>query len=196
MFAEKLFTAWSDPSPERPVCLAIGVFDGVHRGHQALLRTARLRAQHLGIEVVALTFDPHPRALLLGDEAVSLLMPVPERVAHLRLHGADRVLGIDFTPHVADLDGHHFVGLLCEALSPALVCVGSDFRFGRDRSGDVEALRLESAARGFEVVSMPQLLDGGQRISSTRVRELLAGGELRAAESLLGRAAEPHRAFA
>jgi riboflavin kinase/FMN adenylyltransferase len=180
-----LFTDWSDPLPTGPAVLTLGVFDGVHLGHQALLSAARSWAEWQRLPLVAVTFDPHPRQLFEGPDAVPLIQTLPDRVAKLRACGADSVVALRFTREVADLSASEFVAELCAQLTPTLICVGNDFRFGRERCGGVGALRRIGWERGFGVYEMPQVVHGGLRVSSTRVRELLAADEVEAAGRLL-----------
>ena len=180
-----MFTEWSDPLPRGPVVLTLGVFDGVHRGHQALLAAARSWADRQRLPLVAVTFDPHPRHFFQGADAVALIQTLPDRVAKLRACGADRVVAIRFTEAVANSSAGDFIDELCAHVTPALMCVGDDFRFGRERCGGVSALRRIGRERGFEVYRMPQVVQGGRRISSTRVRELLAADNSEAAAELL-----------
>lgn len=180
-----MFTDWSDPLPASPAVLTLGVFDGVHRGHQALFTAARWWADRQQLPLVAVTFDPHPRQLLRGPDAVPLIQRLPDRVAKLRACGADFVVAVRFTQAVAELSASEFVDELRAQVTPTLVCVGNDFRFGRGRCGGVSALRRIGRERGFGVYDMPQVIQGGRRVSSTRVRELLAAEEITEAARLL-----------
>jgi riboflavin kinase/FMN adenylyltransferase len=157
----------------RPRAVAIGSFDGVHRGHRAVLDA--VRATNLAPTVI--TFDPHPR-IALGNR-VELLTTLERRLELLGEAGADDVLVAAFTPELQRLTPEEFAERFLRATGVEVVVAGADFRFGVRRSGDLALLE----ERGFEVVVVPELPD----ISSTAVRAALAEGDVRAAASMLGR---------
>ena len=159
--------------------LTIGVFDGVHRGHQALLTTAKAS----GLPVRALTFDPHPAALLSPGRTPKLLGTLDGRVARLQEYGADRVQVISFDHAFAALTPDSFINTILKPHQPALIVVGEDFRFGCERRGNVEALR----AAGLEVAVVPGVFIEGVPARSTVIRQMLAGGQVGEATRLLGR---------
>ncbi len=176
------------PRLERPIApgcaLAIGVFDGVHLGHQALIAEAVRWAREHGTSAVALTFDPHPSAVVYPNGAPSLLCTLPHRVQRLQELGIDLVVVLPFTQAVAELSPQAFIQqMLVEGLGVGAVVVGEDFRFGHQRAGDVETLR---AIGGFEVCVVPPVEALGERVSSTRVRHLVRAGEMEAVQVLLG----------
>lgn len=169
--------------------VAIGVFDGVHRGHQAILETAVGRGRELGAPVVVVTFDPHPETVLRGTTP-PVLTPLERRVELLTEHGADAVCVLPFTEDLSRLTPEGFVRhVLVDRLRAVAVVVGEDFRFGHRASGDVAALAELGAAYDFTADGVALLTDG-DTITSTRVRELLAEGAVDRAARLLGR---PHR---
>ncbi|MCW2961883.1 MAG: riboflavin biosynthesis protein RibF [Thermoleophilia bacterium] len=173
----------TDTSP----VVAVGTFDGVHRGHRSMLDLARGAAAPTGRPVVAATFDPHPRAVVAGG-APPLLCSIDERVEMLAAAGADRVEVIPFTDALARLTPEEFVDRwLVEELGAAAIVVGHNFRFGRRAAGNVEILRELCAAHGIGVEVCDLLVDGNQPVSSSRIRRLLVGGEVRLASQLLGR---------
>ena len=159
--------------------LTIGVFDGVHRGHQALLKTAKAS----GLPVRALTFDPHPAALLSPGRTPKLLGTLDERVARLQEYGADRVQVIAFDHAFASLTPDAFIESVLKPHQPELVVVGEDFRFGYERRGDVAALQ----AAGLKVAVVPGVFVEGVPARSTVIRQMLAGGQVSEATRLLGR---------
>lgn len=164
--------------------VAVGVFDGVHRGHQSVL--ADVRAGSGDAAVVALTFDPHPLEVVAPDRAPLLLSTVDQRVEWLRAEGVD-VVGILPFERLREWSAEAFIDVvLSDALGATLVAVGQDFRFGYDREGDAETLRT---AGGFEVHAIELLGEGVGPISSTAIRRLLADGDVSGARELLGR---PH----
>ncbi|MCS7065598.1 MAG: bifunctional riboflavin kinase/FAD synthetase [Fimbriimonadales bacterium] len=164
--------------------VAIGVFDGVHRGHQALLVQARARAQGEGVPCVALTFDPHPSEVVRPQHPTPLLCPLAHRIERLLQYGADMVVVQPFTEAFAQLAPEAFVQqILVERLHARVVVVGEDFRFGHRQRGDVALLKRVGQ---FEVVTVPPVLDeAGERISSSRIRRLVHGGALGEAAQLL-----------
>ena len=159
--------------------LTIGVFDGVHKGHQALLAAAKAS----GLPVVVLTFDPHPAALLSPARTPKLLGTLPERNALLREHGADDVQVIAFDHAFAALTPEAFIERVLRPHQPGQIVVGEDFRFGCERRGDVETIR----AAGLDVTVLPGVFVEGVPARSTVVRQMLAGAQVREAAHLLGR---------
>lgn len=172
-------------STHSPV-IALGTFDGVHRGHRSMLDLARTAAAPEGREVVAATFDPHPRAVVAGG-APPLLCSVEERVERILAAGADRVEVVPFTQAFSRLTPAEFVDdWLVGRLDAAAVVVGHNFRFGHRAAGDLDTLRERCAAHGIDVVACDLLVDGNQPVSSSRIRRLLAGGNAEFAAQLMG----------
>ncbi len=171
-----------------PSAVTIGVFDGVHRGHRAVLADVVGRARERDLVPVALTFDPHPLEFLDPGHAPKLLGTIEHRVELLWECGVETVGVLPF-PQIRDLAPDVFAcEVLADRLSARLVAVGGDFRFGRDRQGDIELLREAGAAAGFvvEPVSLVAAADG-EIVSSSRIRDLLAAGKLDEVNRLLGR---------
>lgn len=173
--------------PARPVHLAIGMFDGVHLGHQsvveAAVHSARRRAGLAGV----LTFWPHPSAVLRPESPARLLMTPELKRRVLAGLGIDFLVEERFTPDYARTTAADFVTRLKRGL-PGLeaVYVGENWRFGRGREGDVSVLIAEARAAGFAVFSAPRLNHNGAPVSSSRIRELVAAGEIEQANELLG----------
>jgi riboflavin kinase/FMN adenylyltransferase len=177
-------------SGDLPTAVAIGNFDGVHLGHQALLAEARRRAHGPGA-TVALTFMPHPARVLAPAKAPPLIMPLARRLELLAQAGADVVVIQPFTPEFAAVEADDFVRrVLARELGAADVVVGFDFSFGKGRAGNVQRLQALGAELGIGVAVIPPVTVDGLPCSSTRVRSLVAAGDLRPAASLLGRAFE------
>lgn len=180
-------------STERARSIVVpGNHDGVHLGHVALLARARAAASRLGASrVVALTFDPHPLALLSPERAPRALTSIERRRELLLRAGADEVAVVRFDERFAQLDADAFVEReLVERFSAAAVVVGADFRFGRGRSGDPDYLRALGARLGFEVEVLDAVACGEvPRVSSSAIRERLFAGDAETAARLLGR---PH----
>jgi riboflavin kinase/FMN adenylyltransferase len=169
-----------------PCVIAPGNHDGVHLGHRALIRRARSFAQAHGLETRALTFDPHPAAVLDGSRAKEVLTGQPRRAELLCGAGADRVRVQRFTPEFAALSPEAFVGTLLAQGARGLV-VGPDFRFGCMRGGDAALLQRLGAREGFEVMIEPAVLFDGERVSSSAIRTALRAGDVAHASQLLGR---------
>ncbi|MBX3228794.1 MAG: bifunctional riboflavin kinase/FAD synthetase [Labilithrix sp.] len=169
--------------------IVIGNLDGVHRGHQAVLRQARAIADERGLTVGVLTFDPHPTLVLRGS-GPPLLTTIARRVELLRHHGADDVVVEPFTAALAAMTPADFAKeLLAERLRAKVVVVGANFRFGAQRAGDLETLRAHGKDLGFDVAAAEIAGDAKGKYSSTRVRAAIDAGDLAEAAAILGR---PH----
>lgn len=168
--------------------VSIGIFDGVHVGHKALLAVLRSRADQLGVPAVALTFDRHPMELLAPERAPRYISTLDQRISLLKDAGVDDVAVVRFDQDVADLSPEEFVDrILVERLKVKSVVVGTNFRFGHKRIGDVEWLRDLGQERGFSVISVEPVVLAGATVSSTRVRKTIERGEVDVAGKLLGR---------
>ncbi len=177
--------------PERakgPVALTIGNFDGVHRGHHAMLAQLRAKADALGVPAAVLTFEPHPRELFAPDQAPARLTSLREKLALLESCGVDQVYLLRFDRRQASMSATDFIQrILVQGLNVRHVIVGDDFRFGQGRQGDFAMLEAHGAATGFGVEALHTVELGGQRVSSSAVREALARADLDLAAHLLGR---------
>jgi riboflavin kinase / FMN adenylyltransferase len=167
--------------------VVIGNFDGVHLGHQHVIREARAAAATEGLRVVAVTFDPHPMAVLRPEHAPTTLTDIETRALLLQTAGVDDVLALPFDRDVASWTPHEFVQrVLADALHAAVVVVGANFRYGTRASGDVATLTTSGEELGFRAVGVP--LDGGPQVwSSTYIRTCLAAGDVAGAAQALGR---------
>jgi riboflavin kinase / FMN adenylyltransferase len=178
-----------DLTPEpgaRPLVLAIGFFDGVHRGHREILR-ALLRLRRPGERTGVLTFRNHPASFLRPGTEPSLITTLEERVALLGNSGVDDLYLLPFDAAIAGLSAAEFVGrILVETLRVRALAVGENFRFGNGRAGDAALARTLFEPRGSVVVAVPPVMDGAERVSSTRIRAALARGDVGAADALLG----------
>jgi riboflavin kinase/FMN adenylyltransferase len=169
--------------------VTIGNFDGVHRGHAALVAATVERARARQGTAVVLTFEPHPARVLSPDRAPSALCTLSQKEEILIGLGVDRMAVLSFTRAVARLSAEEFGRkLLAERLRARTVVVGENFRFGRGREGDISTLRSLGAILGFEVVAIPAVTLEGEPVSSSRVRDALARGDVGLARALLGRA--------
>ncbi len=173
----------------RRVALACGVFDGVHRGHQAILDELCSLARRQRATPVALTFNPHPRAVLDNGPPPRVLTTHWQKVRLLRQYGAEDVVMIHFSHRVAAMSAVDFVNkrLLAGDVDVAGLCVGESWRFGCDGAGDIELLRQLGQTHGFEVSAVPEVTWYRKPISSTRIRESLLKGRLDRARRMLGR---------
>jgi len=174
--------------PLLPAAVTIGVFDGVHLGHRALVERTVAGAGALGGEALAVTFDPHPAAVLAPEHVPPFLTDTVEKTGRLIEAGADRVAVLAFTRELAGLTPEEFIeGHLKRLASMRLLVIGPDFALGRGRVGNAERLAAIGAERGFAVEVVPARLDGNEVISSSRIRRLVQRGEVREAARLLGR---------
>jgi riboflavin kinase / FMN adenylyltransferase len=168
--------------------VTVGSFDGVHLGHQAVLREIARRAKEAGRASLLVTFDPHPLEVVNPKAAPPLLTTGPERLEILAQSPLDYVMLLRFDRHLAELTPEEFVRdvLLARCQVKELV-IGHDHGFGRGRSGDVETLRRLGKSHGFEVDVVDPVDFGGQHVSSSRIRRAVAGGDLATAAAMLGR---------
>ena len=173
--------------------LAIGVFDGLHLGHRALLERALARAREASGRPIVLSFDPHPDVVLSRGafRIRAPLTPLPEKRRRLLAMGVDDLVVLPFTRELASLEPEEFVDrYLVTPYAPSALVVGEGFALGRNRTGTVERLRAIGRARGFEVEAVPLVQRDGGPISSTRIRDLLVQGRVAEAGRLLGRSYE------
>ena len=174
------------PAADAPIALTIGNFDGVHRGHQAMLSRLVEAAEDLALPSAVLTFDPPPREFFAKASAPPRLSSVRDKIERFAAHGVARTYVARFDGRLASLDPEAFIdSVLIRRLGVRWVLVGEDFRFGKGRAGDLA--RLRAAARTFSVEAMRTVAIEGERASSTAVRAALAAGDLARARALLGR---------
>jgi riboflavin kinase/FMN adenylyltransferase len=172
----------------RGAAVAVGNYDGVHLGHQALTRIALERAAAEGLRAVVLTFEPHPREYFDPVNAPARLMRIADKCTALAALGIDRVVMVRFDARLQALTPDEFIErVLLTGLGARHVVVGEGFRFGCRRAGSVATLRAHAELHGFAVSAVPSVLLDGRRVSSTAVRAALAGGDLVTAARLLGR---------
>ena len=168
--------------------VVIGVFDGVHKGHQALLNRAKEIAD--GREIVALTFDPHPRTVFAPDSVPPMLTTLPDRVELLKIHNADKVAVMKFNEQFAAMSPEDFVkNILVDQLHVSTVIVGKNFTYGAKAAGNVDSLIKDGLKHNF-TVDVQELAGGAEPISSSRIRNLVMEGKVEEARELLSR---PHR---
>lgn len=175
--------------PRHQGCVAtIGNFDGVHLGHQAVIRQVMHKAKELGLPVVVITFEPQPQEFFRPDDVPARLTRFREKLLVLESLFVDRVLCLRFNRHLASLTADEFVQrILVNGLGVKYLVVGDDFKFGRDRSGDFEYLQSIGPELGFEVSDTDSFSFAGERVSSTGIRTALETGDLLLAKQMLGR---------
>ena len=174
------------PAGWRNAVVAIGNFDGVHRGHQAVLESARVEAEHLEAACIMLTLEPHPRAFFSG-RPLFRLTPEPIKAALATALGLDGMIVLRFDRDLASMSAEDFVrDVLVERLAIRSAVTGYDFQFGKARRGTPEFLQDQGVLHSFSVSVVPALEEGGDAVSSTRVREALGKGDIDAANKLLG----------
>lgn len=171
-----------------PLCVAIGVFDGVHLGHRAVLESALAEARRVGGTMVALTFDPHPARVLRPAAAPHLLTSTAHKLRLIEDLGCDYALKITFDHAFASQPPEVFIQEIVAAAKPLhMICVGRDWSFGRNRSGNVSLLRTMGAELDFRTNEIDFVTVDDQPVSSTRIRALIESGQFEGAKKLLGR---------
>ncbi|HSI24205.1 MAG TPA: bifunctional riboflavin kinase/FAD synthetase [Methylotenera sp.] len=173
------------PATLQPACaLAIGNFDGMHLGHQALLKKLVEAAKSLNVTSAVMTFEPHPREFFAPDSAPARLCSMREKLEHFANAGVEKTYVCRFNRNFAKVSAEEFMqDILRQALNAQAILVGEDFRFGALRRGSI----IDFVEAKFNLVGLPQVSLEGERVSSTRVRAALAAGRLQEAASLLGR---------
>lgn len=167
--------------------VTIGNFDGVHRGHQAMLSAVQACATELNCPAVVVTFDPHPVTVLRPDVKLPRLSTIAERTRLLKQHGADEVIVLPVCRQLLDMTpAQFFREIVVAQLRPAGMVEGPDFRFGKDRAGDTKTLREFCEAEAIKLTVIDPVCNAETMISSTQIRKLLAAGDVAAANELLG----------
>lgn len=174
--------------PAQQCVLTIGNFDGVHCGHQMILRQLREKADELNLPATVMVFEPQPLEFFAGQGAPARLTPFREKVRLLAEAGVDMVICLHFTDDVRRLSADEFVkNILLDSLGVKYLIVGDDFRFGRKQGGDFQMLKQAGEEHGFGVTNTHTLVMNGQRVSSTAVRDALNSDDFILAEQLLAR---------
>lgn len=174
-------------SPKKDTLLTIGVFDGVHLGHQHLISKLKELAREQGNLSGVITFRQHPQEVISPQTRLPALTTLEQRIDLLQKEGADFVIPLSFTPELASLSPERFANLLKENLRMKGLVVGADFALGKDRQGDINALRRLGQEMAFSVTVVSPLTIGGEVVSSTAIRQALVEGAMKRAEKLLGR---------
>lgn len=184
----EIFHGIESAAIERPTVVTLGVFDGLHLGHQAIVRQVVERALLVDATATLITFDPHPRQVLKPDTAPPLLQTFHQKMEGLRNLGMGQVVVLEFTQELAQLSAEEFVRkYLVEALRAREVYLGKGFAFGHNRQGNIELLRELAQKYGFIADEVPEVRLRQHRISSTMIRRLLKAGRINLARRMLGR---------
>src|SRR6267378_5247698 len=184
----RLFHGTDNANIARPTVLTLGVFDGLHLGHQLIMKTVAERARAVGSVPTVITFDPHPRAVLHPESAPPLLQTLDQKVEGFGVLGIEQTIVIRFTPEFSMIRAEDFLrDVVKERLHAKEVYLGRGFAFGHNREGNIELLRRVSKDLGFIADEVPEVRLRNQRVSSSRIRQLLTDGNVNLARRLLGR---------
>jgi riboflavin kinase/FMN adenylyltransferase len=184
----RLFHGTDNAKIVRPTVLTLGVFDGLHLGHQLIMQTVTKRAGEIGAVPTVITFDPHPRAVLHPESAPPLLQTFDQKIEALGMLGIEQTIVIRFTEEFAHIRAEEFLHqVVHERLQAREVYLGRGFAFGQGREGNIELLQKVSAQLGFHAAEVPEVRLRGRRISSSRIRELLTEGRVNLVRRMLGR---------
>ena len=184
----RLFHGTDNAEIQRPTVLTLGVFDGLHLGHQLIMKTVVERARDAGAVPTVITFDPHPRAVLHPESAPPLLQTFDQKIEALGVLGIEQTIVLRFTPEFASVRAHEFLSdVVVDRLHAREVYLGKGFAFGHDREGNIDLLRRLGGELGFVAGEVPEVTLRGRRVSSSKIRELLAQGEVNLARRMLGR---------
>jgi len=184
----KIFHGTENANILRPTVLTLGVFDGLHLGHQRIMQTVIERAKTVGAVSTAITFDPHPRAVLHPESAPPLLQTLDQRLANFEVLGLEQAIVIHFDREFASLPAEGFLSeIIRDRLHAREVYLGKGFAFGKGRGGNIELLRKMSGELGFTADEVEEVRLRGHRISSSRIRERLAEGRVNLVRRMLGR---------
>lgn len=177
----------SEIQPRHDMAVTIGVFDGVHPGHQHLIRSMKAKADEMGLLSGVVTFAWHPKALLDPQTELPYLTSIEERVRLIRQMGVDHVIVLSFTKELAQMPAREFLALLKEHLKLRALVIGPDFALGRNREGNADVTRSVGEELGFTVDQVSPVKIGDQTVSSTAIRQALGRGEISKVTALLGR---------
>lgn len=184
----KIFHGTENANIMRPTVLTLGVFDGLHLGHQRIMQIVAERAKSIGAVPTAITFDPHPRAVLHPESAPPLLQPLDQRLANFEVLGIEQAIVIAFDRDFASQPAEEFLSdIVHDRLHAREVYLGEGFAFGKNRGGNIELLRSMGAKLGFVADEVDEVQIRGRRVSSSAIRELLAAGKVNIARRMLGR---------
>ena len=184
----KIFHGTENANIARPTDLTLGVFDGLHIGHQRIMETVVVQAKAAGAVPTAITFDPHPRAVLHPESAPPLLQTLDQRLANFEVLGIEQAIVIPFTSEFSQQPAENFLtDIIRDRLHAKEVYLGKGFAFGKDRGGNIELLRQKSNELGFVADEVDEVQLRGIRVSSSAIRRLLGEGRVNLARRMLGR---------
>jgi riboflavin kinase/FMN adenylyltransferase len=184
----RLFHGTDNAEILRPTVLTLGVFDGLHRGHQLIMNTVVERARAVGAVPTVITFDPHPRAVLHPESAPPLLQTFDQKIEALGVLGIEQTIVLRFTPEFAAVRAREFLSdVVVDRLHAREVYLGKGFAFGHNREGNIELLRRIGGELGFVAGEVPEVRLRGRRVSSSKIRELLTHGHVNLVRRMLGR---------
>ena len=184
----RLFHGTDNAEIQRPTVLTLGVFDGLHLGHQLIMSTVVERARAVGAVPTVITFDPHPRAVLHPESAPPLLQTFDQKIEGLGVLGIEQTIVLRFTPEFAAVRAPDFLrDIVMDRLHAREVYLGKGFAFGHNREGNIELLRRLGGELGFVAGEVPEVKLRGRRVSSSKIRELLTHGQVNLARRMLGR---------
>ncbi len=184
----KIFHGTENANILRPTVMTLGVFDGLHIGHQRIMKKVVERAKAIGAVPTVMTFDPHPRAVLYPDSAPPLLQTLDQRLANFEVLGIEQAIIIPFDEDFAAIEAEEFLTeIVHERLQAIEVYLGKGFAFGKRRAGNIDLLRKLSGELGFYADEVDEVALRGQRVSSSAIRKLLSHGKINLARRMLGR---------
>jgi riboflavin kinase/FMN adenylyltransferase len=184
----RLFHGTDNAEIQRPTVLTLGVFDGLHLGHQLIMKTVVERARAVGAVPTVITFDPHPRAVLHPESAPPLLQTFDQKIEAFGVLGIEQTIVVRFTPEFSNIRAADFLReTVKDRLHAQEVYLGKGFAFGHDREGNIELLKPLGSELGFVAGEVPEVSFRGRRVSSSKIRELLAKGQVNLARRMLGR---------
>jgi len=184
----RIFHSTENAAISRPTVLTLGVFDGLHLGHQLIVKTVVERARATGAKPTVITFEPHPRAVLHPESAPPLLQTLDQRLEALGVLGIEQTIVIPFDKQFAQIRAEDFLkDVISDRLHAQEVYLGRGFAFGRSREGNIDLLQQISHKLGFVADEVAEVRLRGKRISSSRIRELLHQGRVNVARGMLGR---------
>jgi riboflavin kinase / FMN adenylyltransferase len=184
----RLFHGTDNAEIQRPTVLTLGVFDGLHLGHQLIMRTVVERAHAIGAIPTVITFDPHPRAVLHPESAPPLLQTFDQKIEGFGVLGIEQTIVVRFTKEFSEIAAADFLrDVVMDRLHAREVYLGKGFAFGHNREGNIELLKRLGSELGFVAGEVPEVSLRGQRVSSSKIRELLSRGEVNLARRMLGR---------
>jgi riboflavin kinase/FMN adenylyltransferase len=184
----RLFHGTDNADIQRPTVLTLGVFDGLHLGHQWIMQTVVERAHAIGAVPTVITFDPHPRAVLHPESAPPLLQTFDQKIEGFGVLGIEQTIVVQFTKEFSTIRAEDFLkDLVVDRLHAKEVYLGKGFAFGHNREGNIELLKRMGRELGFVAGEVPELKLHGRRVSSSKIRQLLTDGRVNLARRMLGR---------